>query len=172
MPEVNIITAVSSRLTGTGGRVSGSGRQSACHSLSETARASGCFQPVLHGRIEQDNPGAIWPTSASLSACLSLVLKGTTSMPKPSAAKGLRKSGVIAPGQQNTVAFAQRPAAIKLRHRPLYPQMKIAVQIAPILKRQRQGIRAAGGAAAQGLVQILEVGGGAVHVSLLISRIE
>ncbi|MCS5961679.1 hypothetical protein LNP74_32205 [Klebsiella pneumoniae subsp. pneumoniae] len=44
--------------------------------------------------------------------------------------KGLRKSGVIAPGQQNTVAFAQRPAAIKLRHRPLYPQMKIAVQIA------------------------------------------
>ncbi|EGS3120097.1 hypothetical protein [Escherichia coli] len=50
--------------------------------------------------------------------------------------------------------------------------MKIAVQIAPILKRQRQGIRAAGGAVAQGLVQILEVGGGAVHVSLLISRIE
>lgn len=71
-------------------------------------------------------------------------------MPKPSAAKGLRKSGVIAPCQQNTVAFAQRPAAIKLRHRPLYPQMKIAVQIAPILKRQRRGIRAAGGAAAQG----------------------
>ena len=28
------------------------------------------------------------------------------------------------------------------------------------------------GAVAQGLVQILEVGGGAVHVSLLISRIE
>ncbi|MBD3720839.1 hypothetical protein IE992_04550 [Klebsiella pneumoniae] len=53
-------------------------------------------------------------------------------------------------GQQNTVAFAQRPAAIKLRHRPLYPQMKIAVQIAPILKRQRRGIRAAGGAVAQG----------------------
>ncbi len=53
------------------------------------------------------------------------------------------------PSQQNTVAFAQRPAAIKLRHRPLYPQMKIAVQIAPILKRQRRGIRAAGGAAAQ-----------------------
>ena len=50
--------------------------------------------------------------------------------------------------------------------------MKIAVQIAPILKRQRQGIRAAGGAVAQGLVQILEVGGGAVHVSLLISRID
>ncbi|GHK51623.1 hypothetical protein KPZU09_13590 [Klebsiella pneumoniae] len=52
---------------------------------------------------------------------------------------------MIAPGQQNTVAFAQRPAAIKLRHRPLYPQMKIAVQIAPILKRQRRasGLRAA-----------------------------
>ncbi|MBD3704687.1 hypothetical protein IE990_21770 [Klebsiella pneumoniae] len=56
---MNIITAVSSRLTGTGGRVSGSGRQSACHSLSETARASGVFfQPVLYGRIEQDNPGS------------------------------------------------------------------------------------------------------------------
>ena len=66
--------------------------------------------------------------------------------------KDFAKSGVIAPGQQNTVAFAQRPAAIKLRHRPLYPQMKIAVQIAPTLKRQRQGIRAAGGAVAQGLI--------------------
>ncbi|MBO2029574.1 hypothetical protein J4734_23800 [Klebsiella pneumoniae] len=55
---------------------------------------------------------------------------------------------MIAPGQQNTVAFAQRPAAIKLRHRPLYPQMKIAVQIAPILKRQRRGIGLGG--AAQG----------------------
>ena len=32
--------------------------------------------------------------------------------------------------------------------------MKIAVQIAPILKRQRQGIRAAVAAVAQGLVQI------------------
>ncbi|MCQ4034074.1 hypothetical protein FK513_31775, partial [Klebsiella pneumoniae] len=32
--------------------------------------------------------------------------------------KDFAKSGVIAPGQQNTVAFAQRPAAIKLRHRP------------------------------------------------------
>ncbi|QPG07556.1 hypothetical protein IUJ34_00120 [Klebsiella pneumoniae subsp. pneumoniae] len=92
-------------------------------------------------------------------------------MPKPSAAKGLRKSGVIAPCQQNTVAFAQRPAAIKLRHRPLYPQMKIAVQIAPILKRQR-GHPGCGRRCGSGPVQILEVGGGAVHVSLLISRIE
>ncbi|MBO2025639.1 hypothetical protein J4733_12235 [Klebsiella pneumoniae] len=47
---------------------------------------------------------------------------------------------MIAPSQQNTVCLAQRPAAISCAI-ALYPQMKIAVQIAPILKRQRRGIR-------------------------------
>ena len=79
---------------------------------------------------------------------------------------------MIPPGQQDSIAFAQRPDLVKLRHRLLYTLVKIAVQIAPILKSQRQRIRAAGGAAAQGLVKILEVGGGAAHLSLLISRID
>ena len=74
------------------------------------------------------------------------------------------------PAGFDRLCAATRP--VKLRHRSLYPQVKIAVQIAPILKRQRQRIRAAGGAAAQGLVKILEVGGGAAHLSLLILRID
>ena len=110
----NIITAVSSRLTGTGGRVSGLA-WSACHSPVKPHARRGVFSQSWHGRIEQDNLGAIWFTSASLSACC-LVLKGTTSNQRGK--KRLRKKGTFQASRiRSPLRSDQRDRS---RHRPLY----------------------------------------------------
>lgn len=173
VPEVNIITAVSSRLTGTGWRVSGSGSEIACHSLSETARASGVFfSQSCTVASNSTTRGAIWPTSSSLSACLSLVLKGTTSMPRPSAAKGLRKKRDDSPrpADSDRLCAATRPgqAAPSLA----VPAGENRGTDSADPQTPAPGHPGCGCAVSQGLVQILEVGGGAAHLSLLILRID
>ncbi len=173
VPEVNIITAVSSRLTGTGGRVSGSGRQSACHSLSETARASGVFfSQSCTVASNRTTRGAIWPTSASLSACLSLVLKGTTSMPKPSAAKRTSQKRGDCPRPAEYGRLCAATSRDQAAPSPAVPADENRGTDSADPQTPAPGHPGCGRRCGSGPVQILEVGGGAVHVSLLISRIE